>query len=112
MFVIVELWKARPNWLAWSATERTAYLDRVAPAIRDLLADGGELVALGRANGGPSQAQDYDYWAIWRFSQVQQQHRFAETLAELGWHDYFEPVKVDVEGRALEEILARGSALA
>lgn len=112
MLVIIELWKARPSWLAWSAAERNAYLDRVAPAIRDLLADGVELVALGRANGTPSHGQDFDYWAIWRFPQRQQQHRFAATMTEIGWHDYFEPVKVDVEGRALEEILASGSALA
>ena len=111
MQVLVELWKARPRWLEWSADEQAAFLERAAPAIRQLLADGVELVSIGAAGTTSGNRPDYDYWAIWRFAEPESLLRFTETILSIGWHDLFDRVNVEVEGRSVVELLADHTAL-
>lgn len=44
MILYVELWNARPAWLALSQQERGAYMAQLAPAIGQLLSAGIEIV--------------------------------------------------------------------
>ena len=116
MYVLIELWKARPPWHELGSARREEYLATVIPAIDQLLSDGVELVAMevagnghGNGNGistGHSR-QDYDYWAVWRLPQENQLQDFTLALEKVGWLDYFERVALDVEGRTVEEILGR-----
>ena len=53
MHTFIELWKPRPAWLALGADERQAYLDKVGPAIGQLLAAGVEIVGWGRIEDEP-----------------------------------------------------------
>lgn len=114
MYVLIELWKARPPWHELAAARREEYLATVMPAIDQLLSDGVELVAMevagnGNGNGhGPGhEPHDYDYWAVWRLPHENQLHAFRLALEKVGWLDFFEPVALDVEGRTVEEILGR-----
>lgn len=107
MHVVVELWKARPGWFRRTPDERAEYFETVLPHLRQVLADGAELVSIGavdvdrRAHGQP----DYDYWAIWRFDDQDHLLDFTHVLETVGWHEFFERVNAGVEGRALEDIL-------
>jgi hypothetical protein len=103
MQVVVELWKARPGWFERSQAERAAYLERVVPAIRQLLLDGVELLAIGSAEPGRT---DYAYWAVWRFPHEHHVSDFAHAIESVGWHEHFERVNVEVEARDLEELLS------
>jgi hypothetical protein len=110
MYVLIELWKARPPWYELDSALREEYLATVMPAIDQLLSDGVELVAMevaGNGNGNGHGQGHYDYWAVWRLPDQNQVHAFSEALEEVGWHDYFERVALDVEGRTVEEILGR-----
>ena len=104
MHVVVELWRARKSWFERSPAERADYLESVAPAIRQLLADGVELVAIGAAEPARRQTE-YDYWAIWRFPHKDQVVDFNHAIEGVGWHEHFERVNVGVEAVALEDVL-------
>jgi len=54
MYVLIELWKARPPWHELGSARREEYLATVIPAIDQLLSDGVELVSprLGPSNVG------------------------------------------------------------
>lgn len=105
MHVVVELWKARPGWFRRSPDERAAYLETVMPHLRQLLADGAELVSIGAADRRGQGQPDYDYWAIWRFHDQDHLLDFTHVMETVGWHEFFERVHAGVEGRALEDIL-------
>lgn len=105
MHVVVELWKARPGWFRRSPDERAAYLETVMPHLRQLLADGAELVSIGAAERRGEGQPDYDYWAIWRFHDQDHLLDFTHVMETVGWHEFFERVHAGVEGRALEDIL-------
>ena len=103
MPVVVELWKARQVWFELSLLERSAYLENFAPAIRRLLVNGAELIALGVAEE-TRRLVDYDYWAIWRFPDEEHLVDFNRAIESGGWHDYFERVNLGVEALAIEDI--------
>ena len=103
MHVLIELWKARPLWSELSPSRREEYLTRVVPAIRRLLSDGVELMAMEAAGNG---GREYDYWAVWRLPHRSQLDAFAVALEEVGWETFFERVPLDVEGRTVEDIMA------
>jgi hypothetical protein len=105
MHVVVELWKARPGWFQRSPDERAAYLETVMPHLRQLLADGAELVSIGAADRRGTREPDYDYWAIWRFDDQDHLLDFTHVMETVGWHEFFERVNAGVEGRALEDIV-------
>jgi hypothetical protein len=105
MHVVVELWKARPGWFRRSPAERAAYLETVMPHLRQLLADGTELVSIGAAERRGEGQPDYDYWAIWRFDDQDHLLDFTHVMETVGWHEFFERVNAGVEGRAVEDIL-------
>ena len=105
MHVVVELWKARPGWFRRSPDERAAYLETVMPHLRQLLADGAELVSIGAAERRGDGVPHYDYWAIWRFHDQDHLLDFTHVMETVGWHEFFERVNAGVEGRALEDIL-------
>jgi len=105
MHVVVELWKARPGWFQRSPDERAAYLETVMPHLRQLLADGAELVSIGAAERRGTTEPDYDYWAIWRFDDQDHLLDFTHVMETVGWHEFFERVNAGVEGRALEDIV-------
>lgn len=108
MYVLIELWKARPPWYELDPVRREEYLATVMPAIEQLLSDGVELVAMEVAgNGNGNGHGHYDYWAVWRLPDQDRVHAFSAALEEVGWHAYFERVALDVEGRAVEDILGR-----
>ena len=116
MYVLIELWKARPPWHELEVARREEYLATVIPAIDQLLSDGVELVAMevagngnghGHANGNGHGGHEYDYWAVWRLPHEDQLHAFTGALEKVGWLHYFERVALDVEGRTVEEILGR-----
>ncbi|HEV8626222.1 MAG TPA: DUF6616 family protein [Acidimicrobiia bacterium] len=105
MHVVVELWKARPGWFRRSPDEQAAYLETVMPHLRQLLADGAELVSIGAAERRGEGQPDYDYWTIWRFHDQDHLLDFTHVMETVGWHQFFERVHAGVEGRALEDIL-------
>lgn len=94
MHLYVELWKARPEWLALSPDDRAAYVEQLGPAIAALLGEGVELVGFAVADADAPHGANYPYLAIWRMPTLDLVHRFESGIESAGWHRYFEQVNV------------------
>lgn len=92
MHLYVELWKARPAWLALSPAERTAYLDNVGPAIATLLEAGVELVGFALNDEATPHRADYTYLAAWRMPTIELIEALETEVEGAGWHEYFDQV--------------------
>lgn len=92
MHLYVELWKARPAWLALSAEERERYVAQLGPAIDQLLEAGIELVGFAIADADAPHAAEYPYLAVWRMPTLELARALEQTVESAGWHQYFEQV--------------------
>lgn len=93
MHLYVELWNARPEWLALSIDERENYISKVGPGIKKLNEAGVELVGFALNDPDTPHRSDHRYLAVWKMPDGESQvNLLEETLEEAGWHEYFEQV--------------------
>jgi hypothetical protein len=105
----VELWKARPAWLALEAAERTAYVEQLGPAIASLLDAGIELVGFAVADADAPYDAAYPYLAVWRMPTLDLVHRFEQAIEGAGWHRYFEQVNARGAIQPAADVLAHSA---
>jgi len=92
MYLYVELWKARPAWLALSAAQRADYMKQVEPAIGQLLGAGIELLGFALADADTLHDADYTYLAAWRMPSRELAVLLEQAVDGASWHVYFEQV--------------------
>ncbi len=100
MYLYVEMWKARPAWLALAQPEREKFFGTIGEEIGKQLSGGAELVGVARNDADTSHRADYDYVAVWKLPDATHVHAFAETWIRVGFHDYF--AQEDVRGELME----------
>ena len=104
MHVLIEFWRARPAWSELSDCDREAYVERLTPAIHQLLSGGVQLLAMEPAGETAQANRDYDYWAVWQLPYQDQLAAFSLALDKVGWYRYFERVLTDVEATTTDDI--------
>jgi hypothetical protein len=92
MYLYVETWNAKPEWLALSAADRGAFIDSVQALLEDLVSDDLQLVGCVITDDDTHQHGGYKYVAIWRASDRDQVRRIEEGTKRIGWHTYFDQV--------------------
>ena len=90
MILYVELWKAKPAWLAPSQADRSAYLDKVGSSVQGLLEAG--VVNIGWASSDTDTPFDsgHQYSAVWTMPSRDQVAMLEQGIEQAGWHDYFD----------------------
>lgn len=94
MYLYVELWRARPAWLALDAADRTSFVERLGPAITTLLGSGVELVGFAVTDADVPHGANFPYVAVWQMATLDLVQQFERAIEGSGWHDYFEQVNV------------------
>lgn len=92
MHLYLELWRAKPAWLALSSAEREAYGANLGPAIAGLLEVGVELLGFALNDEDTEYRADYTYLALWRMPSKELAMKLERTVIEAGFHDYFDQV--------------------
>jgi hypothetical protein len=92
MYLYIELWNARPAWLALSQQERGAYMAQLAPAIGQLLSVGIEIVGWSLNDADTPYHSDYQYLAVWKIPDHSAVQLLETVVEQAGWHHYFEQV--------------------
>ncbi|MDP4185746.1 MAG: hypothetical protein Q8862_11375, partial [Bacteroidota bacterium] len=90
MFIFIECWKARPEWLSLTHDERSEYLNRLSSGINELAKTGAEIVTWSLNDTDTPHRIDYDYFAIWRFPTKELVVQFEQIIEQSGWYNYFE----------------------
>jgi hypothetical protein len=92
MYLFVELWKAKPEWMALSQKDRQEYMAQVGAAIEELSKAGVEIAGWGLNDRDTSHRGDYTYFAAWKMPDKSVVKQFEETVEQAGWYNYFEQI--------------------
>ena len=105
MHLYVELWKARPAWLALAAADRSAWVSNLYPSSREPTSANVELIGFAVTDADAPHGTDYPYMAVWRVSSLQAVQEFEAQRQASGWHDYFEQVNARGELQPTAQVL-------
>lgn len=90
MYMYLELWSARDEWLKLSEQERKDYFERVSGVIADLSESGSETLAFALSDTDTDRRAGYEYLALWKMPDRATAVEFERRLNELGWYDLFD----------------------
>ncbi|MEM7352831.1 MAG: DUF6616 family protein [Acidobacteriota bacterium] len=111
MHLYVELWNARPKWLALSVAERQDYFEKVGGEIQKLTETGVELVGFAINDEDTPHRGDYRYLALWKMPTLEQVEMLEASVQQAGWHEYFEQINARGEWMAPPQALADMASL-
>lgn len=92
MYIFVECWKARPEWLALDTEARGAFMVGLGQGMEQLLKTGVEVISWSINDLDTSHSGPYDYFAIWKFPTKEQASGFEQIIKQSGWYTYFHQV--------------------
>jgi hypothetical protein len=90
-YILTEVWKARPSWIALSRAERQRFFEeKIGPFIMSLVEQGAEFLGCAiNDNTGPERI-DYRYMAVWKLPDKDFSDRLEAGAREKSFLDYFE----------------------
>jgi hypothetical protein len=97
MYLFVECWKARPEWLALNTEARGNYMAELGKGIEALLKSGVEIVSWSMNDLDTSNRASFDYFAVWKFPTKELATGFENIVQQSGWYNYFEQVNLKGE---------------
>ncbi|HEY3354426.1 MAG TPA: DUF6616 family protein [Polyangia bacterium] len=92
MHLYVELWNARPEWLALPADKRGELMTKLGAAVPALVQTGIQLVGFARCDADVPHRAAYRYLAVWSMPDASLARTLEEAVEQFGWHRYFEQV--------------------
>ncbi|MEL6717341.1 MAG: DUF6616 family protein [Bacteroidota bacterium] len=105
MIYFIELWNAKPAWLALSAEERGNYMAQIGPHIQGLIDKGTKILTWSKNDEATDKRSNYDYFAIWSFPDQETANGFQQLVEGAGWYNYFEQVNAMGEADSVESII-------
>jgi hypothetical protein len=97
MYLFVECWKARPEWLALNAEARGAYMAQLGQGVEALVKSGVEIISWSMNDPDTTQRSAYDYFAVWKFPTKEMVKGFELIVEQSGWYNYFDQVNLSGE---------------
>lgn len=92
-YILTEIWRARPSWLALSSGDRRHYFDdKVGPFLGSLIEDGAEILGCAINDNTGAESMDYTYMAVWKLPDKAFSDKLESGAKELGFLDYFDQV--------------------
>jgi hypothetical protein len=100
MYLYVELWRARPTWLALSAEERKSWFDKLLSSLQEQLQSGVEPLGFAQNDADTPLSAGFDFVGAWKMPDKETAERFEKFVEDAGWHNYFE--QINVRGQMME----------
>ncbi|MDQ6608825.1 MAG: hypothetical protein M3Y85_03290 [Bacteroidota bacterium] len=107
MITYIELWKAKQAWIDLSKEERGNYLAALGPAIQQLMESGVQIVSWGANEDSTFSKADYDYFAVWTFSDAATVQSFETMVEGAGWYNYFDQVNIMGTATSPQEVMGK-----
>ena len=109
-YILTEIWRARPSWLALPAEERQRFFgEKVGPFLMSQLEQGAEILAVAINDNDGDERIDYRYMAIWGFPDKAASDRLEAGAKEMGFLDYFD--QVNFSGAAITPAALNGDMI-
>ncbi|MDQ6812883.1 MAG: hypothetical protein M3040_03975 [Bacteroidota bacterium] len=107
MKMYVELWKAKTAWKDLSKEERGNYMGLLGPAIQQLMENGAKIINWGVNDASTFTRADYDFFAVWTFSDDNAAQNFEKMVEGAGWYNYFEQVNIKGDAATPQEVIGK-----
>lgn len=111
MITYIELWKARQVWTDLSKEERASYMTALGPAIQQLVENGVQIISWGATDASTFNKVDYDFFAVWSFTDEASAKSFEQLVEGAGWYNYFEQVNAMGKTQSPQEVIGQMIAL-
>jgi hypothetical protein len=105
MRIYVEQWRPGPAWRELDVERRTTFVKAVGPDLQEVLDRGAELVALGPADPATAYSGKPQYFAVWRFPDLDLVQLFERRIEGAGWYEYFDQINLGGEIVDLDVLL-------
>lgn len=92
MYIYVELWKAKPEWLELSKEAREEYMSQLGPAMEEMAKAGIEIIGWALNDEDTPHRGDYSYIAVWKMPTKEFVLKLEENVEAAEWHKYFEQI--------------------
>jgi hypothetical protein len=99
MYLFIECWKARQEWLDLNSEDRAAYLAELGKGIEALVGSGVEIVSWSINDPDTSNRGSFDYFAAWKFPSKELAEGFELIIQQSGWYNYFD--QINFKGRVM-----------
>jgi len=106
MIYFIEIWNAKPAWLALSTEERGAYMAQIGPHIQGLLDQGVEILTWSENDTDTTQRAAFEYFAIWSFPSAEMAQSFEQLVAGAGWYNYFEQHNLNGQAATVQDVIS------
>jgi hypothetical protein len=110
MYLYVEMWNAKPSWLALSLPERQQFMAKVAEAAKGLQPLGAEVLGAWINDEDVDHRLGKTYFTAFRFPDKEAVQGFEAIVRESGWYDLFEQTnasgRIDTFANVMEHALS------
>jgi hypothetical protein len=90
MYLYVEMWNAKPSWLALSLHERKQFMEKVAEAAAGLKPLGAEMLGAWINEGDVDRRSDQTYFTVFKFPSKEAVKAFEAIVRASGWYELFD----------------------
>lgn len=94
MYLYVEMWNAKHEWLCLDLAGRQTFMDKVNALLGSLIGEDIKLLACALNDGDTTPRADFRYIAVWNMKDKTQVARIADGTARIGWYKYFNQVNI------------------
>jgi hypothetical protein len=99
-YVYVELWNAKPAWLALDRADRAAFMEKIGAFLETIEKPGVcEVDSCCVNEGDTARRIPYSFVVIWKMTDKSHVKAIANGTARTGWYEYFD--QVNAGGQAL-----------
>ena len=92
-YILTEIWKAKPAWLALSPQARGEFFEqKIGPLIGAIVGRGAEILGCALNNNTGPDRMDYDYMAVWKMPNKGLSDELENAARDAGFNQYFEQV--------------------
>lgn len=106
MYTYIEVWNAKPAWLALSQQARQDYISQIVPAIGEMGKAGIEPLSWGFNDPDTPHRASYEFFAVWQMPNKAAALTFEQAVEQAGWHEYFEQQNLRGEGGPPDAVIA------
>ncbi|MDX1554709.1 MAG: DUF6616 family protein [Xanthomonadales bacterium] len=105
MYLYVETWNARPEWLALSRDDRLAFIEEVKGLLGSLVSDDLQLLGCVITDEDTPLHGGHQYVAVWQASDRDEVRKIEDGTERIGWHRYFQQVNHGSANVGPEQVL-------
>lgn len=111
MYLYVEMWNPKPEWLGLCDKERSEFMNGVDQFLGSVMGDDCSVYGACVNDGDTAPRAQYAYLVVWKMKDKSYVKAVSDGTARVGWYKYFDQVNVGGDQITTEELVGTLMAL-